>query len=424
MVIGFDRFREAFQDFAENYIVIGGSACDWLFTSRNAQFRATKDIDLVLVAERMSPAFATMIWEFVRAGGYSAYERKDGKKCFYRFLNPTAADYPFMLEFFAREPIGFPIDKKTVIVPIPVDDEDISSLSGILMDENYYSFIRSHRIEVEGVSILPAEALLLLKARAWFDLSMRKARGEFVKDKDVRKHRTDILRLQAQIVELKIEVFEIEKKVLEPKGRALADGRRLRRLEMGEGERLDGLILFREIIQAFHAGQKQFADAQKPFFHNDEVGIVADVAGGRAEVDNGLRRRADVAALHAADETIPLAKIHLGLAKRKQRGGRHEAAAGAFRRAGKLPEGIRAESSRPLRLLARRAHLQCEPRRTRRETPGVFRGVFGKCAASARRSTTFLAAAGGFPFRCRRFAPGRNNAFDTCPCAHYCNIIP
>ena len=101
MVIGFDRFREAFQDFAENYIVIGGSACDWLFTSRNAQFRATKDIDLVLVAERMSPAFATMIWEFVRAGGYSAYERKDGKKCFYRFLNPTAADYPFMLEFFA-----------------------------------------------------------------------------------------------------------------------------------------------------------------------------------------------------------------------------------------------------------------------------------------------------------------------------------
>lgn len=201
MVIGFDRFREAFRDFAENYIVIGGSACDWLFTSLNAQFRATKDIDLVVVAEHMSSAFAAMIWSFVNAGGYSAYERKDGKKCFYRFLNPTTAGYPFMLEFFAREPIGFPVDKKTVIVPIPVDNEDISSLSGILMDENYYSFIRSHRIEVEGVSILPAEALLLLKARAWFDLSMRKARGEFVKDKDVRKHRTDILRLQAQIVE-------------------------------------------------------------------------------------------------------------------------------------------------------------------------------------------------------------------------------
>jgi len=201
MVIGFDRFREAFRDFTENYIVIGGSACDWLFTSLNAQFRATKDIDIVVVAERMSPTFAAAIWSFVDAGGYSAYVRKDGKKCFYRFLNPTMAGYPFMLEFFAREPFGFHGDKKTVIVPIPVDDEGISSLSGILMDENYYSFIRSHRIEVDGVSILPAEALLLLKARAWLDLSMRKARGEFVKDKDVRKHKTDILRLQAQIVE-------------------------------------------------------------------------------------------------------------------------------------------------------------------------------------------------------------------------------
>ncbi len=209
MVVGFDRFREAFRDFAENYIVIGGSACDWLFSSLNAQFRATKDIDLVVVAEQMSPAFASTIWAFVKAGGYSAYERKDGKRCFYRFLNPTAAGYPFMLEFFAREPIGFPVDKQTGIVPIPVDNEDVSSLSGILMDTNYYSFIRSHRIEVEGVSILPAEALLLLKARAWFDLSMRKARGEFVKDKDIRKHRTDILRLQAQIVEgTRVELAE------------------------------------------------------------------------------------------------------------------------------------------------------------------------------------------------------------------------
>lgn len=201
MVIGFDKFRSAFHDFAENYIVIGGSACDWLFASLNAQFRATKDIDLVVVAEKMSPAFAAALWAFIKAGGYSAYERKDGKKCFYRFLNPTAEGYPFMLEFFAREPIGFPSDGETVIVPIPVEDDDISSLSGILMDEGYYSFIKGHRIEIDGVSLLPAEALLVLKARAWVDLSSRKARGEFVKDKDIRKHRTDILRLQAQIVE-------------------------------------------------------------------------------------------------------------------------------------------------------------------------------------------------------------------------------
>ena len=106
-----------------------------------------------------------------------------------------------MLEFFAREPIGLSVNPGTVIVPIPIADDELSSLSGILMDENFYAFIRNHRIVVDGVSILPAEALLLLKARAWLDLTLRKARGEFVKDRDVRKHRTDILRLQAQIVE-------------------------------------------------------------------------------------------------------------------------------------------------------------------------------------------------------------------------------
>ena len=103
--------------------------------------------------------------------------------------------------FFSREPLSFPVAEDSVIVPIPVEDESVSSLSGILLDENYYAFIKAHRLEIAGVSILPTEALLLLKAKAWMDLTARKVRGEFVKDKDIRKHRTDILRLQAQIVE-------------------------------------------------------------------------------------------------------------------------------------------------------------------------------------------------------------------------------
>ena len=30
MVVGFDKFREAFRAHSDSYIVIGGSACDWL----------------------------------------------------------------------------------------------------------------------------------------------------------------------------------------------------------------------------------------------------------------------------------------------------------------------------------------------------------------------------------------------------------
>ena len=105
-----------------------------------------------------------------------------------------------MLEFFAREPLNFPLVEKTTIIPIPVGD-DISSLSGILLDENYYSFIRSLRRTVDGICVLSTEALLLLKARAWKDFTDRKSRGEFVKDKDLRKHRLDIIRLLATIPE-------------------------------------------------------------------------------------------------------------------------------------------------------------------------------------------------------------------------------
>ena len=101
----------------------------------------------------------------------------------------------------ADAPIDFAIVPQSVITPIPVDEDDVSSLSGILLDEDYYAFIKSSAKVVDGVSVLSLEALLVLKARAWMDLGARKARGEFVKDRDLAKHRKDVLRLQAMIPE-------------------------------------------------------------------------------------------------------------------------------------------------------------------------------------------------------------------------------
>jgi hypothetical protein len=201
MVVGFDKFREAFRAYSGSYIVIGGSACDWLMSHESVPFRATKDIDLVIVADDLDASFVRAVWDFVTAGGYSAYVRKDGRRCLYRFLSPTVAGYPFMMEFFSRAPIDFAIASQSVITPIPVDEDDVSSLSGILLDENYYEFIKSCAKVIDGVTVLSFEALLILKARAWMDLSARKARGEFVKDRDLAKHRKDVLRLQAMIPE-------------------------------------------------------------------------------------------------------------------------------------------------------------------------------------------------------------------------------
>ena len=52
----------------------------------------------------------------------------------------------------ADAPIEFAIAPHSVITPIPVDEDDVSSLSGILLDENYYEFIKSCAKVIDGVN--------------------------------------------------------------------------------------------------------------------------------------------------------------------------------------------------------------------------------------------------------------------------------
>ena len=47
MVAGLLKFKEYFKDYADSYVLIGGAACDILFTENEADFRATRDLDMV-----------------------------------------------------------------------------------------------------------------------------------------------------------------------------------------------------------------------------------------------------------------------------------------------------------------------------------------------------------------------------------------
>jgi len=51
MVTGIDSFKEWFKGSENQYAIIGGTACDILMTEEGLDFRATKDIDLVLIIE-------------------------------------------------------------------------------------------------------------------------------------------------------------------------------------------------------------------------------------------------------------------------------------------------------------------------------------------------------------------------------------
>ncbi|HHJ53098.1 MAG TPA: hypothetical protein ENJ89_07875, partial [Caldithrix abyssi] len=68
MVKGLEIFKLFFRDYAEKYILIGGAACDILFTEAGLPFRATKDLDIVLVVEALDTEFIRRFWEFVENG--------------------------------------------------------------------------------------------------------------------------------------------------------------------------------------------------------------------------------------------------------------------------------------------------------------------------------------------------------------------
>ena len=51
MVRGIETFREWFRGHEAQYAIIGGTACDLLMAEEGLDFRATKDIDLVLILE-------------------------------------------------------------------------------------------------------------------------------------------------------------------------------------------------------------------------------------------------------------------------------------------------------------------------------------------------------------------------------------
>ena len=108
MVAGIEKFREYFVAHEDQYAIIGGAACDLLFNAAGLDFRATKDIDMVLCVEVVDAAFGTAFGAFLDAGGYQARERSDGTKEFYRFHLPADRSFPFMIELFSRRPGGSP----------------------------------------------------------------------------------------------------------------------------------------------------------------------------------------------------------------------------------------------------------------------------------------------------------------------------
>jgi hypothetical protein len=104
MIKGLDKFKAHFAQHAKSFVLIGGVACHEWPATQGLEFRATRDIDIVLIVEALDQGFIARFWEFVDAGQYEIRERATGKRELYRFSKPKDDTYPTMLELFSRQP--------------------------------------------------------------------------------------------------------------------------------------------------------------------------------------------------------------------------------------------------------------------------------------------------------------------------------
>lgn len=98
-----------------------------------------------------------------------------------------------MIELLSRHSDILGEPKCLTIEPLPVDEET-SSLSAIIMDDDYYHFTISHSKLTDGIRQADSAALIALKARAYLNLMQDKANGKIVNSKDIKKHRSDVLK--------------------------------------------------------------------------------------------------------------------------------------------------------------------------------------------------------------------------------------
>lgn len=209
MVKGLDIFRNYFAEYAEQYVLIGGAACDISFGKNDTDFRATRDLDIVLIVEAQTKEFGQKFWKFIEDGKYMNRARSDGKAQFYRFDKPQQAGYPAMIELFARSS-GI-LDVDVILTPVHIDDS-VSSLSAILLDDAYYEVLLNGRDVIEGISVLKPTCLVAFKAKAWLDLKEKQSRGEHIDSRDIKKHRNDVLRIASELVLEPCNLPEIVKK--------------------------------------------------------------------------------------------------------------------------------------------------------------------------------------------------------------------
>jgi len=188
MIQGIESFTAYFSEFTNDYIVIGGLATAMNMHELGFVFRATKDIDLVVVAKE-NEAFLKKLLSYIDEAGYRTKQRTDNsnRKNLFRFLDSTDKSYPEQIELFAAHDASSVLLKDKHIIPIHTP-EDYAYLSAILLDSDYFELLLQHSSVIDGLHVATPEVLIPLKAHAYLNLT-EAGRS------DAKKHINDIVKL-------------------------------------------------------------------------------------------------------------------------------------------------------------------------------------------------------------------------------------
>lgn len=206
MVKGLAIFKKYFSDYTGSYEIIGGTARDIHISEAAFEPKGTKDIDIILLVEAINPDFVVQFWKFINEGGYERKEESAEDRKYYRFTRPANAAFPGLIELFARKPDVIILKKGAHLTPIPAG-EGLTSLSAILVNDDYYNYLMEHSSIKEDLHLANPEILICLKAKAFLEISDRIANGSKEEPKLIKKHKEDIFRLSVLLTAE--QVFEL-----------------------------------------------------------------------------------------------------------------------------------------------------------------------------------------------------------------------
>ncbi|MBU0504972.1 hypothetical protein KJ708_03170 [bacterium] len=215
---GFDHFCDYLKGLENHYVIIGGGAASILLEEEELTFRATKDVDLVVLSR--SDELNKRILSYVKKGKYQKQESTTVVPRYYRFTKPKDQSCPQVIEIFSRNELELDLKEGQHIIPL--QSKYAERLSAILLDDEYFNLIRDNLLLSEtGIPYINSVANICLKAKAYREMTERKKAGnKDVDEKDIQKHLKDIWRLAAVLpntstVKLSSAVFKDIKKAIE-----------------------------------------------------------------------------------------------------------------------------------------------------------------------------------------------------------------